>query len=75
MEFIGGRIHVKFISPIGVPDDIQALKDVLEDTKPAHLAIFYTFLWLTWGQAKDYGSWRQHKDNGSWLDVKRLKEG
>ena len=75
LEFIGGRIHVKFISPIGVPDDIQALKDVLEDTKPAHLAIFYTFLWLTWGQAKDYGSWRQHKANGSWLDVKRLKEG
>lgn len=73
LEFIGGRIHVKFISPIGVPDDIQALKDVLEDTKPAHLAIFYTFLWLTWGQAKDYGSWRQHKDNGSWLDVKRLR--
>ena len=73
LEFIGGRIHVKFISPIGVPADLQALKDVLEDTKPAHLAIYYTFLWLTWGQAKSFGTWGEHKANGNWIDVKRLK--
>lgn len=73
LEFIGGRIHVKFISPIGVPADLQALQEVLEDTKPAHLAIYYTFLWLTWGQAKSFGTWGEHKDNGNWIDVKRLK--
>lgn len=73
LEFIGGRIHVKFISPIGVPADLQALKEVLEDTKPAHLAIYYTFLWLTWGQAKSFGTWGEHKANGNWIDVKRLK--
>ena len=73
LEFIGGRIHVKFISPVGIPADLEALKEVLEDTKPAHLAIYYTFLWLTWGQAKDFGTWGDHKANGTWLDVKRLK--
>ena len=73
LEFIGGKIHVKFISPIGIPADLEALKEVLEDTKPAHLAIYYTFLWLTWGQAKSFGTWGDHKANGTWLDVKRLK--
>ena len=73
LEFIGGRIHVKFISPIGIPADLEALKEVLEDTKPAHLAIYYTFLWLTWGQAKSFGTWGDHKANGTWMDVKRLK--
>lgn len=73
LGFIGGRIHVKFISPIGIPADLQALKEVLEDTKPAHLAIYYTFLWLTWGQAKSFGTWGDHKANGNWIDVKRLK--
>ena len=73
LEFIGGKIHVKFISPIGVPTDLDALKEVLEDTKPAHLAIYYTFMWLTWGETKQFGTWGQHKSNGTWLDVKRLK--
>ncbi len=73
LEFIGGKIHVKFISPIGIPADLEALKEVLEDTKPAHLAIYYTFLWLTWGQAKSFGTWGDHKANGTWMDVKRLK--
>ena len=73
LEFIGGKIHVTFISPIGIPADLEALKEVLEDTKPAHLAIYYAFLWLTWGQAKSFGTWGDHKANGTWLDVKRLK--
>lgn len=74
LEFIGGRIHVRFISPIGVPAGLASLQEALEMVKPAHLALYYTFMYLTWGQAKDFGTWGQHKDNGTWLDVKRLKQ-
>lgn len=73
LEFIGGRIHVKFISPIGVPADLQALQEVLEDTKPAHLAIYYTFLYVTWGEVKVTGTWSHYKEYGNWIDVKCLK--
>lgn len=72
IEFVAGKIHVKFISPIGAPRDLDALKAVFEDTKSAHLAIYYTFMWLNWGQAKQVGSWRQHKTNGSWLKLKQI---
>lgn len=72
IEFVAGKIHVKFISPIGAPNDLDALKAVFENTKPAHLAIYYTFMWLNWGQAKQVGTWRQHKTNGTWLKLKQL---
>lgn len=39
IEFVAGKIHVKFISPIGAPNDLDALNAVFEDTKPAHLAL------------------------------------
>lgn len=73
LEFIGGKIHVKFISPLGVPTGLEQLQKALENTKPAHLAMYYTFMWLTWGQARDFGTWGKHKSNGNWLYVKQLK--
>lgn len=74
LEFVGGKIHVKFISPIGVPEGLEALKKALDVVKPAHLAIFYTFMWLTWKEAKTAGTWGKHKADGEWMNVKRLKE-
>lgn len=74
LEFIGGRIHVKFISPIGVPTALDSLKEALERVKPAHLAMYYTFMYLSWGDALTFGMWGDHKNNGEWLYVKQLRD-
>lgn len=73
LEFINGRIRVIFISPIGVPPDLNALQNALEEVKPAHLAIEYQFMYKTWGTAKDAGNWSVHYDsgNGLWNDLRQ----
>ena len=76
LQFVNGRIRVKFISPIGVPPDLNALQKALEDVKPAHLAIEYEFLYKTWGTAKQAGNWSVHYDsgNGIWNDLRQNEE-
>lgn len=71
LEFVGGRIHVKFISPIGVPTGLEDLQKALENTKPAHLAMYYTFAYLTWRQTKAGGNWSVY-DVKPWIDIKRI---
>lgn len=71
LEFVGGKIHVKFISPVGVPTGLEDLQKALENTKPAHLAMYYTFAYLTWKQTKNAGNWSVHRVK-PWIDVKRL---
>ncbi len=72
LQFINGKIRVKFISPIGIPPDLNALQKALEEVKPAHLALEYRFLYKTWGAAKDAGNWSVHYDsgNGVWNDLR-----
>lgn len=70
LEFTGGKIHVTFISPIGVPRGLAELQAALGNIKPAHLAMYYTFLYLTWGETK-IRTWNDLK-TGTWMDVKRL---
>lgn len=72
LEFVGGKIRVTFISPIGVPPDLNALQKALEEVKPAHLAIEYQFMYKTWGTAKEAGAWSVHYDsgNGIWDDLR-----
>lgn len=37
---------VKFISEIGVPENLDDIKEAIEDVKPAHLAIIWAFRYL-----------------------------
>lgn len=46
VDFIDGKIQVKFASIVGVPPNLDNLKDALETAKPAHLAILYLFKYL-----------------------------
>lgn len=71
VEFRNGKIHIKFISPVGIPSDLPALKQALELVKPAHLAFEYTFLYKTWGTAKTAGTWGFHKNNGEWNKLRQ----
>lgn len=69
LEFIGGRIHVKFISPVGVPENLADLQEALENVKPAHLAIYFTFMYLTWGDLLG-STWGEAKQR-DWKHVKQ----
>ncbi len=72
LQFVNGKIRVKFISPIGIPPDLSSLQQALEEVKPAHLAIEYSFMYKTWGAAKTAGNWSVHYDtgNGVWNDLR-----
>lgn len=43
VEFIGGKISVRFVSIYGIPTDLEGLQEAIGQIKPAHLAIYYTF--------------------------------
>lgn len=45
-------VRVTFISTIGIPDQIDALKEALRDIVPAHMAIEYVFRFYTYGELK-----------------------
>lgn len=69
LSFVDGKIKAVFTSPIGVPEDIDILKNILETVKPAHLAIWYVYLYLTWRNALAYGTWGDHHTDHTWLDL------
>lgn len=46
ITFDDGKIHVTFVGEYGIPDDIEGLKKALENVKPEHLAIVYTYKYL-----------------------------
>jgi hypothetical protein len=40
-------IEIKFVDTLGLPTNLDDLKDAIEEVKPAHLAVTYTFRYLT----------------------------
>lgn len=46
VDFVGGKIQVKFIGDYGVPSDLESLLEAVGDVKPAHLAyqLLYKYL-------------------------------
>lgn len=72
VEFINGEISVKFVSLYGIPTDIEGLKDAIEQIKPAHLAIYYTFKYRVWSEAQVH-TWGTIYDNG--ITWKQVMEG
>lgn len=65
ISFVDGNIEIKFASTIGVPSDIEGLKKAIEEAKPAHLGINYTFKYRTFGMVKALGQTTQYwKDKG-----------
>ena len=46
VTFPDGKIHITFVGEYGVPKDLDDLYSALDEVKPAHLAIVYTFRYL-----------------------------
>lgn len=58
VKFINGIIEIYFVSLVGIPSDIDSLKFMLEEAKPAHLGINFTFRYRTWGMLPPR-TWRE----------------
>lgn len=65
--FTNAVIEITFISVVGIPRDLDALKRSLEEAKPAHLPIKYNFTYRTWGVVKQKNY--EHYQKYTWEDV------
>ena len=72
VQFKNAVIKIKFISLIGIPDDMEILKFSINEAKPAHLPIEYIILYRTWGMLSDK-TWDNLKIY-TWEELK-IKEG
>jgi uncharacterized protein YmfQ (DUF2313 family) len=43
---------VTFVDPLGIPPNLADLQAVIEQIKPAHLAVNYAFTYTTWGNVE-----------------------
>ena len=73
ISFIDAVITIQFISVIGIPDDLDTLKFVINEAKPAHLPISFSFMYRTWGMLPPR-RWGQISGNYTWKEL-REKEG
>jgi len=48
VEFINSKIIIKFIDVIGIPENMSDVQAIIEEIKPAHLAVLYEFIFNTY---------------------------
>ena len=63
--------EVKFVGMRGIPPNLDDLKNAIEEIKPAHLGVTYTFTYTTWSEVKTI-AWSQVK-TGTWNDLMTRK--
>lgn len=57
---------IKFTG-LGVPSNLDAFKSIIEQIKPAHLAVNYEFTYEKWSEVKDFDWW--DVSNYTWEQV------
>lgn len=62
---------VRFVGVKGIPRNMQAFIDMLNEIKPAHLTYSFEYTYTTWGDLKGM-TWGQLK-NMTWGEVKVMK--
>lgn len=60
--------EVMFVGTIGIPPNMTDLQDAINQIKPAHLAVTYTFLYTQWSRVKTT-TWATVK-TGTWEGLK-----
>ena len=63
---------IQFIGIKGIPRNMQAFINMLEDIKPAHLAYRFEYRYTIWEELKPY-TWKQ-LGAMIWDEVRTLKE-
>ena len=75
VEF-NGKIIVTFNDVKGIPPNIEDVYKAIENIKPAHLAIIYIFVYLTWNEFDNYNkTWNEWDSlNLTWDEFEVYKE-
>lgn len=60
--------EVMFVGTIGIPPNLTDLQDAINQIKPAHLEVTYTFLYTQWSRVKT-STWATVK-TGTWDGLK-----
>ena len=71
------RFTIKFIGTRGIPKELKALTEVIEQIKPAHLGYEYIFTYMTWEECTLYHkTWKQWEDlELNWEEFERYWQG
>ena len=70
--FINGVLDIRFISLVGIPDNIEILMKLIDEAKPAHIPYKYSYIYRLWRMLPPK-TW-QFYNNYTWKDVMQ-KEG
>ncbi|ADQ06521.1 hypothetical protein Calhy_0784 [Caldicellulosiruptor hydrothermalis 108] len=67
--------EVKFVGTRGIPPNLDDLKNIINEIKPAHLAVTYTFTYLIWDELDSKNlTWDQFDALGlTWDELEVLK--
>lgn len=61
---------VKFIGVKGIPRNMEAFKNMLDDIKPAHLAYNFKYTYTVWDTLKDKKVTWENAKNKTWEELK-----
>lgn len=67
------KFTIRFVSTLGIPEDIAFIQKSVEDIKPAHLAVEYLYTYRTWADMKStFTSWDDLKSY-TWANLMTLE--
>ena len=71
VDFYNNIITVEFVDEVGIPSNLQAVREALELAKPAHLPIEYIFKYTIWQTVKATYTWGELITlNLRWIDLR-----
>ena len=75
-HFADTFITIKFVGTMGVPENIEDLKEILREAVLAHVGIEYEFIFIIWDQFDAFNKkWNQWDAlNLTWNELEKYKE-
>ena len=69
-----GTGEVRFPDVLGIPDGLGALRAIIEDILPCHLAVEYVYWYVTWEELEErFATWGDLEQlNLTWDEVEKL---
>ena len=69
-----GTVEVRFPDVPGIPDGFEALRAIIEDILPCHLAVEYVYWYVTWEELEErFATWGDLEQlNLTWDEVEKL---
>ena len=69
-----GTVEVRFPDVPGIPEGFEALRAIIEDILPCHLAVEYVYWYVTWGMLEErFATWGELEQlNLTWSQVEKL---